>query len=71
MPKTIKSMLDRIKNLSEFEITTDLPDGFAFNGAVPFDTKIKGNKATFTLLALNAKEAAEKVNQYLSENTEY
>lgn len=71
MTKTVKSMLDRIKNLNEFEIKTELPEGFAFNGAVPYDIKIKGNSATFTLLALNTEEAAEKVNQYLSENTEY
>jgi hypothetical protein len=71
MAKTITTILDRIKNLNEFEITTDLPEGFMFNGTVPFDTKIKGDKATFTLYALTAEEAAEKVNQYLSENTEY
>ena len=71
MAKTVKSMLDRIKNLNEFEIKTELPEGFAFNGAVTYDIKIKGNSATFTLLALNTEEAAEKVNQYLSENTEY
>jgi hypothetical protein len=71
MAKTVKAMLDRIKNLNEFEIKTELPDGFAFNGAVPYDIKIKENTATFTLYALDAEEAAEKVNQYLSENTEY
>jgi len=71
MAKTITTILDRIKNLNEFEITTDLPEGFAFNGTIPYDIKIKGDKATFTLYALTAEEAAEKVNQYLSENTEY
>jgi phage FluMu protein gp41 len=71
MAKTVKAVLDRIKNLNEFEIKTELPDGFAFNGAVPYDIKIKENTATFTLYALDAEEAAEKVNQYLSENTEY
>lgn len=71
MAKTVKAMLDRIKNLNEFEVKTDLPEGFAFNGTVPFDIKIKGNSATFTVLAVSVEEAAEKVNQYLSENTEY
>jgi hypothetical protein len=71
MAKTITTILDRIKNLNEFEITTDLPEGFSFNGTIPYDIKINGSLATFTLYALTAEEAAEKVNQYLSENTEY
>jgi hypothetical protein len=71
MARTVKAMLDRIKNLNEYEIKTELPEGFAFNGTVPYDIKIKGSSATFTLLALDAEEAAEKVNQYISENTEH
>jgi hypothetical protein len=71
MTDTVKSILDRIKNLNEFEIETELPNGFMFHGSVPYDIKINENKATFKLYALNTEEAVEKVNQYINENTEY
>jgi hypothetical protein len=71
MTDTIKSILDRIKNLNEYEIVTELPEGFVFNGVVPYDVRINKNKAIFTVYALDSKEASDKVNQYLSENTEF
>ena len=71
MTQTISEIMNRIKNLSEFQIETELPDGFQFHGTVPYDITITDNKATFKVYALNTEEAVEKVNQYLNDNTEY
>jgi len=71
MAQTIEEIINRIKNLDEFEIETVLPDGFQFHGTVPYDITIKENKAIFKVYALNTEEAVEKVNQYLNDNTEY
>ncbi len=66
MSQTIETIIDRIKNLSIFNITVDLPDEFTFKGIVPFDVKIIGREATFTLYALNFEEASQKINNYVS-----
>ena len=71
MTQTIEKIMNRIKNLKEFEIATELPDGFQFHGTVPYDIVINENKAVFKVYALNTEEAVEKVNQYLNDNTEY
>ena len=42
MKQQLTEIIDRIKNLQEFTITTDLPETFEFRGAVPYDTFIDG-----------------------------
>lgn len=70
MAETIQKIMDRIKNLNEFIITKDIPEGFRFNGTVPFDIKIKDNQATFKVYALDINEADKKIVNYLEQNTE-
>ena len=70
MAQTIDKIMDRIKNLNEFEITKDLPDGFGFNGVVPFDVKIKDNIGTFKVLAVDIDEADQKITKYIKDNTQ-
>jgi hypothetical protein len=70
MSQTIEKIMDRIKNLNEFEVTKDIPEGFSFNGTVPFDITIKGSIGTFKVLAVDINEADQKITKYIKENTQ-
>lgn len=70
MSQTIEKIMNRIRNLSEFEITKDIPEGFSFNGTVPFDIKIKGTIGTFKVIAVDMNEADQKITKYIKDNTQ-
>lgn len=70
MSSTIEEIMHRIKNLDEFEVTKDIPEGFSFNGTIPFDIKIKDNIGTFKVLAVNINEAEQTVTKYIADNTQ-
>ena len=57
--------MDRVKNLQQFEIQSDIPEEFMFSGIVPFDMKISNGIGTFTVYAIDHAEAVSKVNEYL------
>jgi hypothetical protein len=59
------TLIFRAKNLIEFEVKTDLPDDFVFNGQVPFDLSIKDNIITAKVWAIDFNEAAHTLNEYL------
>ena len=65
----IKPLLERIKNLREFEVDVDIPEGFHFAGVVPFDVTISQNRGKFKVLASTFVEAQEKVENYIKKNT--
>jgi hypothetical protein len=66
MSTDVKALLNQIKNMQEYSVEVDVPNGIAFNGAVPFNLKISGDKATFSLLAISQEDASERVNAYLN-----
>lgn len=70
MSETINAVLDRIKNLKVFDVEVDIPEGFFFSGVIPFDATISQNKGIFKVYASTQEEADEKVNSYLTRNTE-
>ena len=61
----ILTVMDRIKALQEFEVKTTLPEGFRFNGRVPFDMQIVDGEATIKVLALTLDEAMMRVDSFL------
>lgn len=63
--KEVKDLIKRIKNLAMFEVVTDLPADFEFNGRVPYDLKIKNGIVTLKVFALTRKEAERKAQEYL------
>lgn len=65
----IKPLLERIKKLREFEVDVDIPEGFAFNGVIPFDVTISQNVGKFKVLAESFEEAQDKVQKYIKKNT--
>ena len=60
-------LIEKVKNLQKFKIVRVLPKDFSFNGVVPFDLEIDSKGLmTFTVYAMDLKEANQQVNDYLS-----
>ena len=65
MTTDIKQVMNRIKNLKEFEVVIDIPDEFYFNGTIPFDIVIQRDRpARVLVIAETQQEANEKVEQF-------
>ena len=67
MRSEINNLINKIKNSQYFNVTLDLYQPIPFNGVVPFDIKIKGDIATFKVLAEDYEQAEQKVYDYLKE----
>ena len=63
-PIDITKLMNRIKALQEFEITRTLPDGFRFQGNVPFDMTINGDKVKVKIIASTLDEAMQRWDSY-------
>lgn len=59
------NLIHRAKNLQEFEVTTDVPEGFRFNGLVPFDLTISQGIMNAKVYALDFDEAVKTLHEYL------
>ena len=59
------NLIFRAKNLQEFTVTTDVPDGVRFNGVVPFDINITGTVLEARVWAVDFNEAVERLNKFL------
>ena len=57
--------INRAKNLQEFVVTTSVPEGFRFNGTIPFDMEIKAGEIAAKVYAVDFDEAAFRLNEYL------
>ena len=65
MTADIKGVMNRLKNLQEFEVCIDIPDEFIFNGTIPFDMVIERDQSARVLVvAETQQEAEEKVEQF-------
>jgi hypothetical protein len=61
----INQVMNRIKNLQEFEVIIDIPDEFIFNGTMPFDMIIdRDQSARVLVIAETQAEAERKVEQF-------
>jgi hypothetical protein len=58
------AVMNRIKNLSEYEVEVNVPDDFQFYGEVPYDMNIAGDKAWVKVLAESMEEAKLKAYEY-------
>lgn len=59
------NLIFRAKNLNEFIVTTTVPDGFRFNGVIPFDMQINGDEIEAKVWAVDFDEAAHRLNEFL------
>jgi len=64
MTKEFDRVMDRIKNLNEYEVMVPFPKDFEFDGPVPYDMSISGNKAFVKVIAESIEEATFKANEY-------
>ena len=59
------NLIFRAKNLQEFTVTTELPDGFGFRGVIPFDMQITGSILEARVWAVDFDEAVHRLNEFL------
>jgi hypothetical protein len=59
------NLINRAKSLQEFEVTTDVPDDFRFNGLIPFDIQIKDSIIYAKVYAVDFDEACIRLNEWL------
>ena len=65
MTTDIKEVMNRIKNLKEFEVVIDIPDEFYFSGTIPFDIVIQRDQSARVLvIAETQQEADNKVAEF-------
>jgi len=57
--------ITRAKNLQEFTVTTAVPEGFRFNGTIPFDMEIKEGEIAAKVFAVDFDEAVQRFDEYL------
>jgi hypothetical protein len=61
----INEVMNRLKNLQEFEVSIDIPDEFIFSGTMPFDMIIdRDQSARVIVIAETQQEAEKKVEQF-------
>ena len=53
-------IMNRIKNLTEYEVQVHIPEDFEFNGVVPYDMSISGDTAWVKVIAATLEEAKLK-----------
>ena len=59
------NLIFRAKNLTEFTVTTEVPDEFRFNGEIPFDLQIQDNIIYAKVWAIDFDEAAKRLDEFL------
>jgi hypothetical protein len=65
MTTDINQVMNRLKNLQEFEVSIDIPDEFIFSGTMPFDMIIdRDQSARVIVIAETQQEAEQKVEQF-------
>lgn len=61
-----KQILDRVSNLTEFEVIVTMPEVWRFKGVVLYDMHIVGDQAFVTVLAESIEEAMERAQSYIN-----
>lgn len=64
----IDNVMERIKNLQEFEVMVQVPEDFHFMGPVPYDIHIAGDTAFVKIVAANIDEATKMAHDYFNSN---
>ncbi len=59
------ALIYRAKNLTEYVVTTSVPEDFRFNGLIPFDIQISEGEISAKVYALDFDEAVHTFNDWL------
>ena len=57
-------VMNRIKNLNEYEVQVFIPEDFEFGGPVPYDMSISGDIAWVKVIATSLEEAKNKAYEF-------
>jgi hypothetical protein len=63
------SALERARQLQEFTVEQELPEGFQFYGTVPFDMMIQDGVLQAKVYAISEEEAQGMLAEYLKNGT--
>ena len=61
-----RQVIERARNLQEFEVQITVPKRFKFDGTVPYDMEILGDQAFVTVIAETVEEATAQAQQYFN-----
>lgn len=64
--KELQQVLNRIKQLQEFEVVVKVPEEFQFYGKVPYDINISDGIAYVKVVAASLEEAMMKAKHYFN-----
>lgn len=65
----VKSIINRIKQLTYHEVVVELYEPIQFNGTIPFDLEITGNVVVAQVLADSYEQAEQKLLTFLFEGS--
>ena len=58
------AVMNRIRNLEEYEVQINVPEEFEFNGPVPYDMEIAGGVAWVKVIATSLEEGLPLTNAF-------
>lgn len=61
---------NRIKNLREYTVVRNVPDGFVFRGKVPYDLTMNESEIKITVWAVSQQEADERAELFIEQCTQ-
>lgn len=64
------SLIERIKNLKEFEVTRELPENFRFFGKVPYDCTLDAGTIKVKVWGVTLEEAEAKAEDFIAKCTD-
>lgn len=59
------STIHRLKQLQEYIVEVEIPEGLTLNGVFPFDATIYDNVGRFKVYAVSREEAVNTIKEYL------
>ena len=62
----IERVMHDIMNLEEFQVQVTVPEGFRFDGVVPWDMNIVSNQAFVTMVAPSLTEAVRRAHDFFN-----
>jgi len=62
----MKTIMEDIKNLQEFEVQVTVPPNFRFSGVVPYDMEIVGDQAFVRMVASSVEQARTRAQEYFT-----
>lgn len=66
----MSDIYDRMKNLREYTVVRDIPDGFMLSGKMPYDLTMTESEIKIIVWAVSQQEADERAEQFIERCTQ-